>query len=498
MTNLLSSVNAFVWGAPALVLILGVGLYLTIRLRLVQLRLLPKAFRLLAGKLRSGDSGGVSPVQALCTALAATVGTGNLAGVAGALCLGGPGAVFWMWISGLLGMATKYAETVLAVRFRVKSGSGYAGGPMYVMVQGLGEAFRPMACVYSLFGVIAAFGVGNAAQINSAVTGINGVLLRFGRTPTRAGNLLMGLILAVVIGTMLFGGAKRIGAAAEGIIPFAAAGYVAMCAAVLLLRADHIPEAFCAILQGAVSPKAVTGGMIGAAFQTLRIGCSRGVFTNEAGMGTASIAHASAEGVRPAEQGLMGILEVFLDTIVICTLTALAILVSGVPIPYGTDAGAELTSLAFSGVLGQWASVAIGAALVLFAAATVLGWGLYGARCAEFLFGPKSWKWFSAAQILVILIASASDTESVWLLAETVNGLMVLPNLLTLAALTHEVLRLSKDDIKPDGKTVSGGNYADFHQCKPLRTLSYEKVPPSGHGSQERGKKDLSSEHRSA
>lgn len=498
MTKLLSSVNAFVWGVPTLVLILGVGLYLTTRLGFVQLRLLPRAFRVLAGKLRSGDSGGVSPVQALCTALAATVGTGNLVGVAGALCLGGPGAIFWMWISGLLGMATKYAETVLAVRFRVARGSGFAGGPMYVMVRGLGEKFRPMACVYSLFGIIAAFGVGNAAQVNSAVTGINGVLLQLGGTPNRTGNLLIGLALATLIGTMLFGGAKRIGAAAERIVPFAAAGYVAMCVAVLILRAGRIPAALCSILRGAFSTRAVTGGMIGAAFQALRIGCSRGVFTNEAGMGTASIAHASAEGVHPAQQGLLGILEVFLDTIVICTLTALAILVSGVPIPYGVDAGAELTGLAFSEILGPWATVAIGGALVLFATATVLGWGLYGARCAEFLFGAKAWKWFSAAQILVILIASTADTAAVWLLAETVNGLMALPNLITLAALTNEVVRLTKDYIKSDGQSVSGGTYADFHQRKPLRTLSYEKVPPSGCGSQEGGQKDLSPEHRSA
>ena len=498
MTKILSIVNAFVWGAPALILILGVGIYLTVRLDFVQLRLLPEAFRKLARSLRSGSSGGVSPVQALCTALAATVGTGNLVGVAGAICLGGPGAVFWMWISGLLGMATKYAEAVLAVRFRVKKDGGYAGGPMYVMVRGLGEAFRPLACVYALFGVMAAFGVGNATQIGSAVAGINGILRAAGLEESRIGNLLTGAVLAAVIGRLLLGGAKRIGAAAERLIPFAAAVYAAMCSAVLILRADAVPGALYAIVSGGFSPRAVTGGLLGSAFQALRIGCSRGVFTNEAGMGTASIAHASAEVTHPAEQGLMGILEVFLDTIVICTLTALAILVSGVPVPYGQDLGAELTGLAFSGVLGSWASVFIGGALVLFACATVLGWGLYGARCAEFLFGPKAWKWFSAAQILTILIASVADTADLWLLAETVNGLMALPNLIALAMLAPEVSRLTKEYIISDGKTVSGGNYADFHQRKPLRTLSYEKVPPSGCGSQERGQKDLSSEHRSA
>ena len=276
MTKILATVNAVVWGAPALVLILGVGLFLSMRLGFVQLWLLPRAFRLLAGMLRKGDSGGVTPVQALCTALAATVGTGNLVGVAGAICLGGPGAIFWMWICGLLGMATKYAEVVLAVRFRVKSGSGYAGGPMYVMVHGLGEQFRPMACIYAIFGIIAAFGVGNAAQVSSAIAGINAVLVRFGAIQTRTGNFLMGLILAVVLGGPVLGGAKRIGAAAQLLVPFAAAGYILMCAAVLILRAEAIPGAFLAIVQGAFSPRAVTGGMLGSAFQALRIGCSRG------------------------------------------------------------------------------------------------------------------------------------------------------------------------------------------------------------------------------
>jgi len=498
MAKILDTLNSVVWGAPALVLILGVGLFLTLRLDFLQLRLLPKAFRTLAKTLRTGASGDVTPVQALCTALAATVGTGNLVGVAGAICLGGPGAIFWMWICGLLGMATKYAEVVLAVRFRVKVGSGYAGGPMYVMVHGLGEKFRPMACCYAVFGVIAAFGVGNAAQVGSAIAGINAVLVRFGGVQTRAGNLLMGLILAVILGGPIFGGAKRIGAAAQLLVPFAAAGYLLMCAAVLILKAEAVPGALLAIVQGAFSPRAVTGGMLGSAFQALRIGCSRGVFTNEAGMGTGSIAHSSAEVIHPAEQGLMGLLEVFLDTIVICTLTALTILVSGVTVPYGTDAGAQLTSGAFSGVLGDWASVAVGLELVLFAGATVLGWGLYGARCAEFLLGPGSWKWFAWAQVLVILVASTADTAAVWLLAETVNGLMALPNLLALAMLVPETVRLTKDYRVSGEKDAGGGNYADFHQCKPLRTFSYEKVSPSGCGSQERGQKDLPPEHRSA
>ena len=496
MTRILTFVNSLVWGAPALLLILGVGLCLTVRLGCVQLRLLPRALRTVTEKLRAGSSGGVTSFQALCTALAATVGTGNLVGVAGAICLGGPGAVFWMWICGFLGMATKYAEAALAVRYRVKEEDGYSGGPMYVMVRGLGPQFAPMAKLYCCCGIVAAFGVGNAVQISSAITGINEML----GVSAGPGNFLIGAALALTVGSVLLGGARNIGKAAQLLVPFGAAVYIGMCVLVLILRAEAVPGAFAAIVQGAFSPKAVTGGMLGSAFQALRTGCSRGVFTNEAGMGTAAIAHGCAEVDHPVEQGMMGLVEVFLDTIVICTLTALAILVSGERIPYGRDAGAELVSRAFSGVLGNWASAAIAFSLVLFAVATVLGWGLYGVKCAAFLFGNGSRKAFSGIQILVILVSSVADTAAVWQLSETVNGLMAIPNLLALALLVPEASRLTKDyrKITSGGKTAGGGIYADFHQRKPLRTLSYEKVPPSGCGSQERGKKDLPSEHWSA
>ena len=376
MTKLLETVNSVVWGAPALILILGVGLCLTVCLDCVQLRLLPRALRTLWEKLRSKESDGVSSFQALCTALAATVGTGNLAGVAGAICLGGPGTVFWMWICGFVGMATKYAEATLAVHYRVKTDGGYTGGPMYVMTRGVGQRFVPLAKLYCIFGILASFGVGNAVQINSAMGGIHGL----SGGGSKVGDIMIGLLLAAVIGSMLLGGAKRISQTAQLLVPFAAILYIGMCAAVLLCRREAVPGAFASIVKGAFSPKAVTGGMVGSAFRALRIGCSRGVFTNEAGMGTASIAHASAEVAHPAEQGMMGIVEVFLDTIVICTLTALAILVSGVPVPYGQEAGAALTSQAFSAILGNWAAGAVDLALILFAAATVLGWGLYGAR----------------------------------------------------------------------------------------------------------------------
>lgn len=453
MTKILSCLNSVVWGAPALVLILGVGLYLSLRLGFAQLTLFPRAVREFFAKLRPGQGNGegVSPFQALCTALAATVGTGNLVGVAGAICLGGPGAIFWMWICGVLGMVTKFAEATLAVRYRVKTGEGCVGGPMYVMTRGLGEKWKPLACAYCLFGVIAAFGVGNATQINAVITGINGVLTRFGGEETRLRNLIMGIALAVLIGVMLFGGAKRIGAAVERLVPFVSVGYILMCLGVLAVRFRELPAAFAAIMQGAFAPRAVTGGMLGSAFQALRVGCSRGVFTNEAGMGTASIAHASAEVSHPVEQGLMGIMEVFLDTIVICTLTALVILVSKVPIAYGTDAGAELTTLAFTSVYGEGAAVFIALALICFAVATVLGWGLYGARCAEFLFGSRIWKVFALLQTVTVVTGSVLETETVWQFAETVNGLMVIPNLITLALLTPEVVRLTKEYKKSGG-----------------------------------------------
>ena len=462
MTQLRLYIQDAILGLPAAALILGVGLYLTIQLGFPQLALLPRAFglffrRMFAGKPREG----VSSFQALCTALAATVGTGNLVGVAGAICLGGPGAIFWMWVCAFFGMATKYSEAALAVRCRVKTPDGYAGGPMYTMTYGLGPRFRPLAKAYSVFGILAAFGVGNAAQINAVVTGVNGAVSRFGGEPSLSGNLLMGLILAVLAGFLLFGGAKRIGAAAELLVPVAAGCYILLCIGVLLVFRRRIPAAFGQILAGAFCPRAVTGGILGSAFQALCVGCRRGVFTNEAGMGTASIAHACAQ-AEPAEQGLMGMVEVFLDTIVICTLTALVILVSGVSIPYGVDVGGELTTAAFSQVYGDGASLFLAAALILFAIATILGWGLYGSRCAQFLFG--GWKGFAAAQTAMVVLGSVLDTETVWQLSEIANGLMAIPNLICLAALTGELRRITKEYKNPAHLAAAGGgNYADFH-----------------------------------
>ena len=462
MTQVRLYIQDVILGLPAAALILGVGLFLTLRLGFPQLGLFPRAVGLFFRRMFAGKrDGGVSSFQALCTALAATVGTGNLVGVAGAICLGGPGAIFWMWVCAFFGMATKYAEAALAVRYRVKTPDGYAGGPMYTMTYGLGHRFRPLAKAYCVFGILAAFGVGNTAQVNAVVTGVNAAVSRFGGQPSRMGNLLMGLTLAVLAGFLLFGGAKRIGAAAETLVPLAAGAYLLLCVGVLLVFRRRIPIALGQILTGAFCPRAVTGGMLGSAFRALCVGCRRGVFTNEAGMGTASIAHACAE-AEPAEQGLMGMMEVFLDTIVICTLTALVILVSGVPVPYGVDTGAELTTRAFSQVYGAGASVFLAAALILFAVATILGWGLYGARCAQFLFG--GWKGFAAAQTAMVVLGAVLDTETVWQLSELANGLMALPNLICLAALTTELRRITKEYKNPAHLAAAGGgNYADFH-----------------------------------
>lgn len=446
MPSLLEKINSLVWGVPTLALILGVGLYLSLRTGFAQLRLFPRGIHVFFSRLRRSDkSDGISPMQALCTALAATVGTGNLAGVAGAIAIGGPGAIFWMWVCAIFGMLTKMAEATLAVRYRTQTGGEYLGGPMYIIRNALPKRWYPLAVLYAFFGVVAAFGVGNATQINAVVTGVNQVLETFGGSASTIGNLLMGIVLAVLIAVLLLGGAKRIGRAAEKLVPFAAAAYLLLGLLVLIARIDGVPAAFSAIFQGAFSPKAITGGLVGSMLTTLRIGTSRGVFTNEAGMGTAGIAHAGANVEHPVEQGLLGIMEVFLDTIVICTMTALVILVSGVPIPYGSDPGVELTTSAFCAVCGDWVSILIAAALCCFAIATVLGWGLYGARCAQFLFGVDSWSKFVVLQAVTVVLGAVLNTTTVWLLAETVNGLMAIPNLIALAALTPEFVRLIRE-----------------------------------------------------
>jgi AGCS family alanine or glycine:cation symporter len=451
MIAVLETLSRVIWGIPVLTLILGVGIYFTIATKFAQLRLLPAAFRRFFG-MNSAENvgeGTVSSFQALCTALAATVGTGNIAGVAGAIAIGGPGAIFWMWICAVLGMITKCAEATLAVRYRQRNENGeWVGGPMYMIRNGMGKRWHWLATTYCFFGVVAAFGVGNATQINAVITGANQALAAFGGKESPTGNLLMGVALAVIIGLMLLGGMRRIGAVAEKLVPFASVIYLLLGLWVLIARSSCIDDAFTAIIRGAFEPDAITGGTIGSVFLTLRIGVSRGVFTNEAGMGTAGIAHAGANVSYPAQQGLMGIMEVFLDTIVICTITALVILVSGIAIPFGEDTGAALTTQAFCSVCGNWVSAVIALMLCCFALATVLGWGLYGTRCAQYLFGTGVWKKFVLLQTAAAILGAVLKTSTVWLLSEIVNGLMAIPSLIALYSLRKEFVRLIK--MKPD------------------------------------------------
>ena len=443
MNKILVWIHSAVWGMPALVLILGVGIYLTGQSGMPQLVLLKASFRHFFSAFRKNRDS----FRSLCTALGATVGTGNLVGVAGAICIGGPGSIFWMLICGFFGMATKFAEDTLAVHYRETSG---LAGPMYMIPKVMGNRWGWMAKLYCIFGIAAAFGVGNATQINAVVTGVNGLI-------QSDVSVSLGIVLALTVGALLLGGAKRIGQTAEILVPFMSAGYILLCVGVLILRLEAIPQAFRAIVSGAFRPNAVTGGMIGAAFQALQVGCARGVFTNEAGMGTASIAHGAADVAHPVEQGLMGIMEVFLDTIVICTLTALVILCSGVPIPYGVDAGGSLTAEAFRTVYGGWVGAFLTGSLCCFALATVLGWGLYGGRCAQYLFGPKGWQWFSLAQAGMAFVGAVGGTEQIWCLSETLNGLMAIPNLILLAAAAPVLRRLTIDYKRNSGIDQAGG-----------------------------------------
>lgn len=444
MYELLETINAAVWGLPLLILILGVGIYISIHTGFAQFRLFPKALKAFLRQFTRRDgTEGASSYRALCTALAATVGTGNLAGVAGAIAIGGPGAIFWMWICALIGMATKFAEATLAVQYRQRSETNeIVGGPMYIICNGLQKKWHFLAYIYCFFGVVASFGVGNATQINTVIGGVQSIAAAIDTEFSLTGRIVLGCILAVLLTAMLLGGAKRIGRATEILVPVVSVGYLLLGVVVLIIKADAIPDAFGAIIEGAFTPRAVTGGAVGSLIATLRIGASRGVFTNEAGMGTASIAHASGNVKHPSDQGLMGIIEVFLDTIVICTVTALVILCSGVTIPYGTDTGVALTAEAFSAVCGDWICIPLTFALCCFAIATVLGWGLYGARCAQFLFGDGAWKKFVLLQGLMVIVGALLNTCTVWLLADIVNGLMAVPNLIALFLLTPELRKL--------------------------------------------------------
>jgi AGCS family alanine or glycine:cation symporter len=445
-------VNNFIWGVPAMICIIGVGLLLSVRTGFIQIRKFPYAMKVTIGRmLRKKDAtdGAMTPFQAVCTALAATVGTGNIAGVAGAIAIGGPGAVFWMWISALLGMCTKFSEVTLAVHFREKNAEGdLVGGPMYYIKNGLNKNWHWLAYLFAAFGVLTVFGTGNATQVNTITTAIDSALFNYGVIGVDAAktvNLVIGIVLAVLIALILLGGIKRIGQVTEKLVPFMAVIYVLLAAGVVLLNLKNIPHVFVSIFEGAFTPTSVTGGAVGSFFISMKKGVSRGIFSNEAGLGTGSIAHACADTKKPVKQGFFGIFEVFIDTIVICTLTALVILCSGVPIGYGEAAGAELTILGFTSTYGSWVSIFTAVAMCCFAFSTIIGWGLYGTRCIEFLFGTKINKPFMVLYSLVAIVGATMDLGLMWNIAETFNGLMAIPNLIAVFLLSGVVVKLVKE-----------------------------------------------------
>lgn len=459
ITAVNQAVNSFIWGIPAMVCIIGVGLLLSVRTGFLQLRKFPYAIKTTIGRIfrkKDASDGAMTPFQAVCTALAATVGTGNIAGVAGAIAIGGPGAVFWMWCSALLGMCTKFSEVTLAVHFRERNKNGeLVGGPMYYIKNGLGSRWQFLAVLYSLFGVLTVFGTGNATQVNTIVTAIDSALLAYGSSlnsilPTV--NLVVGVVVAMMVAMVLLGGVKRIGSVTEKLVPFMALFYVVLALGVVVLNYRRFPAVLASIVGGAFDPQAFTGGAIGSIFLSMQKGVSRGIFSNEAGLGTGSIAHACADTRKPVKQGMFGIFEVFADTIVICTLTAMVILCSGVPVGYGSAAGAELTISGFTATYGGWSSIFTAVALCSFAFYTIIGWGLYGSRCIEFLFhtdkvvGP-----FLVVYSFVSILGATVDLGLLWSIADTFNGLMSIPNLMALLLLSGTVAKLTKEFFAGEG-----------------------------------------------
>lgn len=447
-----SVVNNFIWGVPAMICIIGVGLYLSIRTRFLQIRKFPYSMKVTLGRMmkkKEASDGALTPFQAVCTALAATVGTGNVAGVAGAIAIGGTGAVFWMWISALLGMCTKFAEVTLAVHFRETNAQGdLVGGPMYYIKNGLDKKWHFLAYFFAAFGVLAVFGTGNATQVNTITTAIDSALSSFNVLPADAVklvNLIIGVALAIIIALILIGGIKRIGNVTSKLVPFMAIMYIVLALGVIIFHIKSIPAVFASIIEGAFNPASVTGGVVGSFFMSMKKGVSRGIFSNEAGLGTGSIAHACADTKKPVKQGFFGIFEVFVDTIIICTMTALVILCSGVPVNYGEAAGAELTISGFTAVYGNWVSIFTAVAMCCFAFSTIIGWGLYGTRCIEFLFGSRSNKPFMVLYSLTAIVGATMNLGLMWSIAETFNGLMVIPNLIAVFLLSGVVVKMTKE-----------------------------------------------------
>jgi len=465
LNEIVSYLNGIAWGPWMLLLLVGTGVYLSIRVGFIQFTKFGYVMKNTLGKLfqkQTAGDGEVTPFQALATALAATVGTGNIAGVTGAIAVGGPGAVFWMWLSALFGMVTKYAEVVLAVRYRERNAKGdWVGGPMYYIKNGLGKKWNWLAMLFSLLGALAAFGIGNMTQVNTIAGSINNAIDAFGGNTAANSfeifgqmvpytNLVVGGIVAVIVALTLFGGVKRIGSVTERLVPFMAALYIVCALCVVFTNLDSLGKVFAMIFQGAFNAEAALGGAFGITIMTtIQKGVGRGVFSNEAALGSAPIAHAATSETDPVKQGLYGIFEVFMDTIVICSLTAVTLLCgveAGVSISWGQSAGAELISASFATVFGnQIGSLIVAMGIGLFALTTILSWSLYGTRCCEFLLGTRFVPVFQTLFTIVIVIGATLELELVWNIAEMLNGFMAIPNLVALLGLSGVVIKLTRE-----------------------------------------------------
>ena len=436
MVDIINTVNGWAWGPPMLLLIAITGLFLTIGLKAYPILNVKKGFSLLWSGRKAKGEGDISGFNALMTSLSATIGTGNIAGVATAIAMGGPGALFWMWMIALVGMATKYAEAVLAVHYREQDENGnFVGGPMYYIKNGLGDNWKWMAAAFAFFGMIAGFGIGNGVQANSVAD----VMHNSFDIP----ELASGIIMAILAALVLLGGIKRIATVAGKLVPFMAITYIIAGLILLVINFERIPEAFSTIITHAFTPISAVGGFAGATvWAALRFGIARGVFSNEAGLGSAPIAHAAAQTNNPVQQGTIAMLGTFIDTLVICTITGLVIVSSGV---WQTgESGATLTSLAFSEGLPAIGEYIVTFGLIVFAFTTLLGWSFYGEKCAEYLFGVKSIIIFRVIWVIAIPVGATFQLDLAWLVADTLNALMALPNLVALLLLSPVVFKLTK------------------------------------------------------
>lgn len=436
MTELITTINNWAWGPVMLILLLGTGLYLSLGLRFITVRRIPTGLRLLLQGTKGKGDGDISPFSALMTSLSATIGTGNIAGVATAVALGGPGALLWMWITALLGMATKYAEAVCAVRFREQDDQGhYSGGPMYYIKNGLHKRWHWLAVAFAVFGSLAGFGIANTVQSNSVAQAMEG---SFGVPP-----LVSGLVLMVLVGAVILGGVKRIARVASWLVPFMALAYVLMALTVIITHMEAVPAAIVTIVESAMNGTAAAGGFAGASvWAALRFGVARGVFSNEAGLGSAPIAHAAARTNQPVQQGMIAMLGTFIDTLVICTMTGLVIVIMDVW-PTG-ESGASLTAMAFGNAFpGGEYIVTLG--LCLFAFTTMIGWSFYGERCVVFLMGTRAILPFRLAWVLAVPLGTLAGLDMVWLIADTLNAFMAIPNLVALILLSPLVFSITRD-----------------------------------------------------